>query len=36
MRKPRDRTEDWLKAASVVVTLLFAIASVMQIRDSFF
>jgi hypothetical protein len=33
MRKPRDRTEDWLTVATVVVTLLFAVASVMQIRE---
>lgn len=36
MRKPRDRTEDWLKVASVVVTLLFAATSVMQIREILF
>ena len=33
MRKPRDRTEDWLTFATVVATLLFAAATVMQIRE---
>ena len=33
MRKPRDRTEDLLIIATVVVTLLFAVATILQVRE---
>jgi hypothetical protein len=33
MRKSRDRTEDLLIVATVVVTLLFAVATILQVRE---
>ncbi len=33
MRKPRDRTEDLMIAALVVVTLALAVATVLQIQS---